>query len=66
MSCAQSKLRGMRAHTKMSSKGQVVIPIELRKELGWRVGAQLEVVATEDDDEHGIFDEMRVDAKTVH
>jgi AbrB family looped-hinge helix DNA binding protein len=34
--------------TKVSDKGQVVIPKEIRDKLGFNVGAKLIVVATED------------------
>ena len=36
------------ATTKMSSKGQVVIPEEIRKRLGLKAGTQFVVVADED------------------
>lgn len=36
----------MNAETKMSAKGQVVIPKAIRERLKWREGASLEVVET--------------------
>lgn len=36
---------GSTATVKMSTKGQVVIPRELREGLGWREGTRLEIVS---------------------
>jgi AbrB family looped-hinge helix DNA binding protein len=36
----------MTAHTRLSAKGQVVIPKDLRDRLGWSRGSDLEVVET--------------------
>ena len=38
----------MRARTKLTSKGQVVIPKGVRERLRWKPGTQLGVEATED------------------
>ena len=38
----------MTAQTKLSAKGQVVIPKDVRDRLGWLQGSELEVVETGD------------------
>ncbi len=38
----------MNAITKMSEKGQVVVPAATRRRLGWDAGLDLEVIETED------------------
>jgi AbrB family looped-hinge helix DNA binding protein len=38
----------MNAFTKMSEKGQVVVPKAVRERLGWRPGTDLEVVESSD------------------
>ena len=38
----------MNAQTRLSAKGQVVIPKEVRDRLGWPQGSELEVVETGD------------------
>jgi AbrB family looped-hinge helix DNA binding protein len=44
-------LTRMTVHTKLSAKGQVVIPKDVRNRLGWPQGSTLEVIETAD----GIF-----------
>lgn len=41
-------LTGMTAQTKLSAKGQVVIPKDVRDRLGWPQGSQLELIETGD------------------
>lgn len=36
----------MTAHTRLSAKGQIVIPKDVRDRLGWTQGSDLEVVET--------------------
>lgn len=36
-------LPGMTAHTKVSAKGQIVIPKHLRDRLDWSIGTELEI-----------------------
>lgn len=38
----------MNMHTKMSEKGQVVVPKAVRDRLGWLPGTDLDVIETED------------------
>lgn len=38
----------MNAYTRMSEKGQVVVPAATRRRLGWDAGLDLEVIETED------------------
>jgi AbrB family looped-hinge helix DNA binding protein len=45
--CQEQKMAGL-ATTKMSSKGQVVIPEEIRKRLGLKAGSQFVVVGEKD------------------
>lgn len=39
-------LTGVTAQTRLSAKGQVVIPKDVRERLGWLQGSELEVVET--------------------
>lgn len=38
----------MNAHTKVSEKGQVVVPKATRDRLGWQAGTDLEVIESKD------------------
>ena len=40
--------RGIKSSTRLSAKGQVVIPKAIREAGGWRPGLELEVEATDD------------------
>jgi len=42
----KTHLTAMNAHTRMSDKGQVVVPKSIRDRLGWAAGADLEVIET--------------------
>ena len=48
MSGGKTHLTAMNAYTKISEKGQVVVPKATRDRLGWQPGTDLEVIETGD------------------